>query len=68
MGGCKNEIKDGWQLMKMKIVIKSKVAIKVKRLSKYNHRSRVAVKQTNRHRETETGKYLGKEIKRHAYK
>ena len=38
---------------------KSKLAIKVKTVSKYNDRSRVAAKQTkNRLRKTETGKKL----------
>ena len=49
-------------------VIKSKFTITVKRLIKYNDRSSVAAKQTNRLRETETRKHLGRKKRRHTYK
>ena len=39
-------------------ITKSKLTIIVKTLSKYNDRSRVAAKQTNILRDTETEKYL----------
>ena len=53
-------------------VTKSKLTITVKTLTKYNDRSMVAAKQTNRLRDTETDKYLGRKhtkvTKRHTYK
>ena len=49
-------------------VIKSKLTITVKRLSKYNGRSRVVAKQKNRPRGKETGKHLRRKIKRHTNK
>ena len=45
-------------------VTKSKLTITVKALSKYNNRSRVVVKQTNK----ENGKHLGRKAKSHIYK
>ena len=41
-------------------ITKSKLTITVKTLSKYNDRSRVAAKQTNILKDTETDKHLGK--------
>ena len=53
-------------------ITKSKLTITVKTLSKYNDRSKVAAKQTNRVRDTETDKYLGRKHtkgrKKHTYK
>ena len=53
-------------------VTKWKQTITVKGLSKYNDGSRLAAKQTNRLRDTETKKHLGrrhtKETKGHTYK
>ena len=53
-------------------ITKWKLAIIVKTLSKYNDRSRVAFKQTNILRDTETDKHLGrkytKESNIHTYK
>ena len=50
--------------MKIKIMLtKLKLTITVKTLSKCNDRSRVAAKQTNRLRDTETGKYLDRKRK-----
>ena len=46
--------------MKIKIVTRSKLAITIKTLSTYNDWSRVAAKQTNRPKGTETGKRLGR--------
>ena len=41
-------------------ITKSKLTLTVKTLSKYNDRSRVAAKQTNILKDTETDKHLGK--------
>ena len=41
-------------------ITKSKLTIAVSLCSKYNQRSRLAAKQTNRLRDTETGKHLGR--------
>ena len=49
-------------------VTKSKLTITVKTFNKYNDRSRLAAKQTNRLRDRETGKHLGSKTKRHTYK
>ena len=53
-------------------VTKSKLTTTVKTISKYNDRSRVAAKQTNRLRDTESDKRLGgkhtKGARRHTYK
>ena len=49
-------------------VTKSKLTITVKRLSKYNGRNRVAAKQTNRFRDTDTGNHLGRNTRRQTYK
>ena len=53
-------------------VAKSKLTIAVKRFSRYNDQSKVAAKQTNRLRDTETDKHevenITKGTKRHTYK
>ena len=55
--------------MKIKIMlIKIKTYNNSKDTSKYNDRSRVAAKHTNRLRDTETGKHLGRKKKRHTSK
>ena len=48
-------------------VTKSNLTITVKTLTKYNDRSKVAAKQTNRLRDKETDKHLGRKIKKKTY-